>query len=95
MSSVISSVANTGRGSAFFVAVDTTKKLSSAGVDSLATVPAGALLRDMGKKVTTSSKVLRKVQLSNGVNGTGSGDPWDTFYVEVTGPTATVASLGL
>ena len=100
MSSVNSSVANTGRGSSFFVNVSgaTVTRLGSDGLaqsGSPAAVPIAGLVRDMGKKVITSSKVLRKVQLSNGVNGTGSADPWDTFYIDVTGPSSSWSALNL
>ena len=102
------SVANTGRGSAFFVNVSgaTVARLGSDGLaqsGSPAAVPVAGVVRDMGKNVVLpdmrtgvlSTKVLRKVQLSNGVNGTGVADPWDTFYIDVTGPASNWAGLNL
>ena len=105
MTSVQSSLANTGRGSAFYVNVSgsSAPRLDSNGNSISGNVPAGGIVHDMGVKVylpdirsgVMTSQILRKVQLSNGVNGTGSADLWDTFYIDVTGPSSAWASLGL
>ena len=65
---------------------------------------AGSVVIDMGKKVVlpnpasgaATTKVIRKVKLSNGVNGNGTeANNYATFYIDVTGPASNWASLNV
>lgn len=48
---------------------------------------AGSVVQDMGRKYSTANKVYQKVKYTN------SAGAYNTFYIDVTGPSSNWASL--
>jgi len=100
MSSVTSSVASPALGKKFFVAISATTQLDATGTTNSAAVVAGVAVVGLGLKVvipnpasgSATTKVLRKVKLLNRQTASAA---YDTFYIDVTGPTSAWASLSL
>ena len=97
MSSVTSSVASPALGKKFFVSlvVNANKADPVSGAVVSSTLPVGTVVQDMGvKKTGANGQLLRKVKLFNPAS-VATADPFDTFYINVNGPTSAWVSLSL